>query len=288
MKHLRSYLSALVILLCLPGIHAQDDLSLPISLDKITDNLYQLMGGRGSNGGVIIGDNAVLVIDAKMNEASVNQTLDAIKKLTDKPVKYLVNTHSDGDHIQGNRYFPATVTFIAHENCREDFFKLNFGRASDWDDPRYFPFVPSITFTDQLDIWLGKSKVELHYFGVGHTTGDAIVYCPSSKTAFVADLYFEGRPQLIHSMKGGNSFDYVKSMKLMLEKLDAETFLSGHSDPVGRAEIKKHIQEMEGRQEEVKVLVKDGKTQEEVLAKFTENEKRLVTSIYQELSATSE
>lgn len=286
MKHLISLFAGLFLCLLAIDLSAQENRTQPITLDKIADNLYQLKGGRGSNGGVIVGDNAVLVIDAKMDESSVSQTLDAIKELTDKPVKYVVNTHSDGDHIQGNRYFPAAVTFIAHENCRKDFFKENFGRASDWDDPRFYPFVPSLTFSDQLDIWLGKSKVELHYFGVGHTTGDVIVYCPDTKIAFVADLYFEGRPQLIHSAKGGNSFEYVKSMKLMLESLDAETFLSGHSDPVGRADIKMHIQEMEARQVKVKALLKDGKNQEAVLAQFDENEKRLVTSIYQELAAS--
>jgi glyoxylase-like metal-dependent hydrolase (beta-lactamase superfamily II) len=287
MKHLISLFAGMFLCLFAIDLSAQENRTQPITLDKISDKLYQLKGGRGSNGGVIVGDNAVLVIDAKMDETSVSQTLDAIKELTDKPVKYVVNTHSDGDHIRGNRYFPATVTFIAHENCRNDFFKVNFGRASDWDDPRFYPFVPSLTFSDQMDIWLGKSKVELHYFGVGHTTGDLIVYCPATKIAFVADLYFEGRPQLIHSAKGGNSFEYVKTMKKMLESLDADTFLSGHSDPVGRADIKKHIQAMEARQEKVKAHLKDGKTQEEVLAQFDENEKRLITSIYQELASSN-
>jgi glyoxylase-like metal-dependent hydrolase (beta-lactamase superfamily II) len=288
MKHLIFLLSATSLLLYTQGLNAQGSPNEPITLEKIAENIYQLKGGRGSNGGVIVGDDAVLVIDAKMNEASVLQTMEAIEELTDKPLRYLVNTHSDGDHIQGNRYFPASVMIIAHENCRDDFFKRNFGRASDWDEPQFYPFVPSITFSEQLDIWMGKSKVELHYFGVGHTSGDAVVYCPAAKIAFVADLYFAERPQLIHSAKGGNSFEYVKSMKKMLETLDAETFLSGHSEPAGRADLKKHLQEMEARQEKVKVLLKDGMTQEKVLAAFDPSEKRLITSVYQELTAATE
>ncbi len=54
---------------------------------------------------------------------TVDQVIKGLRKITDKPVKYLVNTHSDGDHVTGNRYFPQTVTFIAHENCRKDFFR---------------------------------------------------------------------------------------------------------------------------------------------------------------------
>ncbi len=262
---------------------AQEREASPVTLDKVAENVYQILGGKGSNGGLIIGENAVLLIDAKMNVESVNQTIEAIKKLTNKPIRYLVNTHSDGDHIMGNRYFPGSVTFIAHENCRDDFFKENFGRESDWGEPEFYPFTPSLTFNENMNVWLGKDKIELHYFGVGHTTGDIVVFYPEEKTAFMGDQYFATRPQLIHSHKNGNSFEYVKTMTKMIETLDAETFLSGHSDPVGRAEIEFHIQAMVARQEKVKEAIGLDKTLEQVLEEFNENEARLVTSIYNEI-----
>jgi cyclase len=265
-------------------LEAQERAVSPVSLDKITERVYQLMGGRGSNGGVIIGENAVLVVDSKMDEVSVNQSIEAISQMTDKPIKYLVNTHSDGDHIMGNRYYPATITFIAQENCRDDFFKENFGRESDWDEPQFYPFTPSITFSEKLDVWIGKDLVELYYFGVGHTTGDLVVYVPEDKIAFVGDQYFMERPQLIHSNKNGNSFAHVKTLTRMLETLDAETFLSGHSDPVGRSEIEKHIQTMIDRQIAVQECIDQEKTLEETLAEFNENEARLVSSIYGEIA----
>ena len=90
--------------------------------------------------------------------------------------------------------------------------------------------------------------------------------------------------QLIHSNKNGNSFEYVKTVTKMLEILDAEIFASGHGDPVGRDDIKKHIQVMVERQNKVKELVGQGKTLEEVLGEFDENESRLVTSIYNEIT----
>jgi glyoxylase-like metal-dependent hydrolase (beta-lactamase superfamily II) len=279
------YTAALILLVFTWAIvSAQERETPPITLEKISGDVYQILGGSGSNGGVIFGENEVLVIDSKMNEESVNQTIKAIKDLTDKPIEYLVNTHSDGDHIMGNRYFPGSVTFIAHKNCREDFFKVNFGRESDWDEPEFYPFTPSISFKKNLNLWLGTEKVELHYFGVGHTTGDIVVYHPEQKVAFIGDLYFSGRPQLIHSVKNGNSFQYVITMIRMLETLDAETFASGHSDPVGREEIKKHIQLMVERQNKVKALVSKDLTLEEVLKEFDENEVRLVTSIYNEVT----
>lgn len=262
---------------------AQDRETPPVTLDQVSENIFQILGGSGANGGLIVGENAVLVVDSKMNEESVIQTIDAIKKLTDKPIKYLVNTHSDGDHIMGNRYFPESVIFIAHINCRDDFFKVNFGRESDWGEAEFYPFTPSICFTEKMNVWMGKDKVELHYYGVGHTTGDAVVYFPEDKIAFLGDQYFNTRPQLIHSNKNGNSFEHVKTLSNMLEALDAEVFLSGHSDPVGRKEIEKHIQSMVERQNKVKELMKEDKSLEQTLEAFNENEARLVTSIYNEI-----
>ena len=272
----------LLVLSCFQ-LTAQEREVSPVTLQKITEHVYQVNGGQGSNGGAIIGENAVLLIDSKMNEESVNQTISAVKELTDKPIKYLFNTHSDGDHIMGNRYFPGTTIFLAHLNCRDDFFKENFGRASDWGEPEFYPFTPSITFTKEMELWLGKDKVEFYYFGVGHTTGDAFVYFPEEKVVFMGDMYFASRPQLIHSIKNGNSFEYVNTVNRMLEALDAEIFLSGHSEPADRDGIKKHMQLMVERQEKVKELIQEGKTREETLAAFSENEARLVTSIYNEI-----
>lgn len=283
MKTIRISGTVLLLLITSMVLSAQERETPPVSLDKVSESVYQILGGSGSNGGVIVGENAVLLVDAKMNEESVNKTIEAVNKLTNKPIRYLVNTHSDGDHIMGNRYFSSSVTFIAHENCRNDFFKENFGRESDWDEPEYFPFTPSVTFKEKLNIWLGKDKVELHYFGVGHTTGDAVVYFPEDKIAFLGDQYFNTRPQLIHSNKDGNSFEHVRTLTLMLETLDAETFLSGHSDPAGRADIEKHIQSMVDRQLAVEKCISQDLTLEKTLEEFNENETRLVTSIYNEL-----
>jgi len=256
----------------------------PVKLDKLSDSLFQILGGRGANGGVFIGDDGVLVIDTKMNEESVEQTLAEIKKVTDKPIKYLVNTHSDGDHVAGNIFFPQSVMIVAHENCRQEFFHpRRDGQPSEWNNPELVPFVPSLTFRHKMDIYLGSKKVELWYFGVGHTTGDTVVYFPEEKTAFLGDQIFMGRPQLIHSYKGGNSFEHVKTLTKMLETLDAERFCSGHSDPIDRSTVQHHIQEMMKIQAKVKTLIEQGKSLEEVKQEFEENQARLIEAIFNEI-----
>jgi glyoxylase-like metal-dependent hydrolase (beta-lactamase superfamily II) len=257
---------------------------LPVGLEKISEGLYQILGGSGANGGVYIGENGVLVIDAKMDKDSVDKTIEEIKKITDKPIKYLVNTHSDGDHTAGNKFFPDTVIIIAQENCRKEMLLPNRnGSPSEWTKPELAPFLPSITFRDKMDIYLGSKDVQLWHFGVGHTTGDAVVYFPEERVAFLGDQYFLGRPQLIHSYKGGNSFEHVKTLEKMLATLNAEKFCSGHSDIVGRSEIKKHIEQIKEMQGKVKSLIEKNKTLEEIKKEFEQNQSALVESIYNEL-----
>jgi len=256
----------------------------PVEFRKISDRLFEIAGGSGAQGGAYIGDDGVLVIDAKMDKDSVGQVVEGIKQITDKPIKYLVNTHGDGDHIVGNRYFPETVTIVAHENCRKDFFLPGrSGVASEWTKPDLAPFVPSLTFSEKMDIHLGSKTVELWYFGVGHTTGDTVVYFPEEKTAFIGDQIFLGRAQLIHSYKGGDSFEHVKTLTKMLGTIDAEKFCSGHSEMTNRAGIENHIGQMKKRQEKIRALIARGKSTDEIKGEFEQGESRLVESICDEI-----
>jgi glyoxylase-like metal-dependent hydrolase (beta-lactamase superfamily II) len=200
-----------------------------------------------------------------------------------------VNTHGDGDHIVGNRYFPKTVAIIAHENCRKDFFLPGRnGAASEWNKPDLAPFVPSLTFNEKMNIHLGSKTVELWYFGVGHTTGDTVVYFPEEKTAFIGDQIFLARAQLIHSYKGGNSFEHVRTLSKMLDTIEDKKFCSGHSEMTNRAGIENHIGRMKDRHEKVKALIDKGKNIDEIKREFEENEARLIEAICNEVKKPSQ
>lgn len=150
----------------------------------------------------------------------------------------MVNTHIDGDHVAGNRFFPISVIFVAHENCRKDFLHPGRkGEPSSWNDPELVPYIPSVTFSKKMDLYADPKKVELWYFGIGHATEDSVVYFPHERIAFVNDQIFKGRTRPIHSYKGGNSFKHVETLEKMLETLDAEKFHSGHTEVMGRDEI---------------------------------------------------
>ena len=275
--------TALFLLLYLTSAGQQQEVQ-PLTVEKISDKLYQLVGGRGANAGMYIGENDVLIIDAKMDKETVEAIFTAVDGFTNKPVKYLVNTHSDGDHVNGNEFFPEDVIIIAHENCRAEFFHSGRdGSASRWNDKKLQKFIPQLTFNDKMQLHLGGTPVELHYFGVGHTTGDIVLYFPEEKTAFIGDQVFFGRPQLIHSYKGGNSFEHVKTTERILASLDAEQFCSGHADIKTRADIEKHLVEIKAFQQKVKSLLDSGKNLEEIQSGFKPDEKNLVETVFNEL-----
>jgi cyclase len=268
---------------------AQQQEPKPVRLNKISETLYEVLDGKGARGGVFIGDNGIMVIDAKQDEVSVRQTLDEIAKISDKPIRYLVNTHSDGDHVTGNQFFPASVTIVSHENCRKEFFvPKRDGSPSDWNKPELIPFVPSVTFNDRMDLYSGLHKAELFYFGVGHTTGDAVVYFPEQKVAFIGDQVFTGRPQLIHAYKGGNSFEHVRTLARMLKALDAEKFFSGHSEMLDRAGIQKHMDEMKGLQDKVRSMAGTSKSLDEIKKEFEPGQGALVETIFNEIKTNKD
>ena len=136
-----------------------------------------------------------------------------------------------------------------------------------------------------MDLYVDPKKVELWYFGTGHTTGDIVVYFPDEQIAFIGDQVFEGRVQLIHSYKGGNSFEHVRNLEKMLETLNAERFYSGHSDALDRNKIRAHISEMKELQSRVSGFAKNNYTLENIKKEFRSDQGNLVEAIYNELSA---
>ena len=127
--------------------------------------------------------------------------------------------------------------------------------------------LPNITFSERLSLYLGgvlrSKRIDLFYFGPAHTDGDAVVYFPDEKVAFIGDLIFIGRDPLIHRHKNGSSFGLVKVLKAILN-LDAEIFVHGHGDLATKKEILGVIQTVEEKQIRIQALVKEGKTLDQV------------------------
>ena len=233
---------------------------LPVSVQNVKGNIYQVKGGVGANTGFFIGEKEVLIIDAKMTEDTAKQMIAEVKKLTPNPISYITLTHSDGDHVNGLVGFPRGTNIISHEKTRAHM-------ENAFQSAREREYLPNIAFSEKLSLYLGgiprSTRVDLFYFGPAHTDGDAVVYFPDQKVAFIGDLIFIGRDPLIHRHKNGSSFGLVKVLKAILN-LDAEIFVHGHGDLATKKEILGVIQSVEDKQIRIKALVKEGKTLDQV------------------------
>lgn len=230
----------------------------PITLEKIAEGIYQVKGGSGANCGVVIGEKEIMIIDAKMSEESAKQMLAETGKISPLPVRVLVFTHSDGDHVNGITGFPTDIKILAHEETKrymDEAFKDEKQRA-------YLPLIKTFA-SEGPEYDLGGLKIQLLYFGPAHTSGDIVVFCPKEKVVFLGDLFFSGRDPLVHRHKNGSSFGLVNVLKTVL-KLDAATFLSGHADKATRADVEALVKSIEERQARIKTLIAEGKTLDEV------------------------
>ncbi len=231
-----------------------------LAAHKITESVYEVRGGSGANAGFIITDTEVLAVDAKMSAESARDMLAAIREITDKPVSSLLITHSDGDHVNGIPGFPREIGIIAHGNSLKYMGEVLEPEAGT-------PMRKVQTFAKALAIHSGTPLVRLLHFGPAHTEGDAVVFIPEEKIAFLGDLIFIGRDPLIHKHKNGSSLGLVKVLKSVLE-LDAEIFLHGHGAPAGREDIQEFITTLEDKQNTIRSLIEEDKSLEEVKAIF--------------------
>jgi glyoxylase-like metal-dependent hydrolase (beta-lactamase superfamily II) len=236
----------------------------PLTVQEITKSLYLVKGGSGANAGFYVTGEEVLVIDAKMSVDSAAAMLAEIRKVTPKPVTTIIITHSDGDHINGLPGFPKGLKIVAHENVKRDMEKAAV------DLPALKDYLPTLTYTSELTLLdTGSLDLRLRNYGPAHTDGDSVVYFRPDKAAFAGDLVFVGRDPLVHRHKNGNSFGYVKTLGAMLEALPpVETFLSGHADPLTRADIEGLKRSMSEKQAQVKAMIAEGKSLADIKKAF--------------------
>lgn len=232
----------------------------PVTVHQISKNVYEVRGGAGANTAFIVGDNEVYVVDAKMTEQSAKDMIGAIKKTTNKPIKHLLVTHSDGDHVNGIPGFPEKIEIITHENSAKNIDKAN--ESGQIKIP-----LPDITFSNQLNLHDGDLEINLLYFGTAHTDGNIVVYIPSDRIAIIGDLFFKGMDPLIHKHKNGTSAGLVTVLQEMVG-LDAEIYMSGHAEPVEKAEIEGLKKSVMEKREKVASMIRNGKNLEDIKTAF--------------------
>ena len=168
-----------------------------ISFDAIGPGLHAFTAEGDPNSGVIVGDDCAMVVDAQATPVMARQVIDRVANITDKPIKYVLLTHYHAVRVLGASAYAgaeilasaATRALIA-ERGKQDM-DSEIGRF-----PRLFRAVesipgltwPSLTFPDQMSVWLGRREVRIMHIGRGHTAGDVIAYVPDANVVFSGDL----------------------------------------------------------------------------------------------------
>lgn len=211
---------------------------LPFILKKVGPGIYAAIDGpkgrSGSNAGFVIGDNGVLVIDAFWHPAATRALVAQIRKITSKPIRYLVNTHYHIDHTGGDQVLRnAGAIIIAHRNVRAWVRTQNQHLLGKFLTPQYARQIahldrPDITTRHRMEVWLGQREVVISPLE-GHTGGDLVISVPDAHVIFCGDIFWN---HVSPNMIDGNTAQWIASTDRLVHVPDAAgtTFVPGHGD----------------------------------------------------------
>lgn len=230
--------------------------------------VYMLDGQGDFTGGNIaacVGDDGLLLVD-NMFAKEMPKVMGKLKSLSDKPVRFAINTHFHGDHNNGNEILSSTATIIGHT-------KLHQRLAAK--KPALSPkSLPMITFSDSLIMHFNNEEIRLIHLPAGHTDNDVVVYFVTSKVVHMGDMFFFGMFPAVYKDGGGD----IKHLVVNLEKIskmlppDAKV-IPGHGDLATADDLKKYIEMLKETISIVESGIKKGKTsdqlvKEKVLSKY--------------------
>jgi glyoxylase-like metal-dependent hydrolase (beta-lactamase superfamily II) len=168
-----------------------------ITFKEIGRDLYAFTAQGDPNSGIIVGDDGVIVIDAQATPVAAQQVIKRVRKVTDKPIKYVVLSHYHAVRVLGASAYGAQE-IIASDTCRAMIAERG---QEDWDSeygrfPRLFQAAesvpgltwPTLTFKRSMTLYLGKRRVELRFIGRAHTAGDIVAYVPDANVVFSGDI----------------------------------------------------------------------------------------------------
>jgi glyoxylase-like metal-dependent hydrolase (beta-lactamase superfamily II) len=176
-----------------------------VSFTKLSDNAYAYTAEGDPNTGVIVGDDAVMVIDTQATPVMAQDVIRRIREVTDKPIRYVVLSHYHAVRVLGASAYGAEQVIASRDTYDLIVERGEADKASEIGRfPRLFQAVesvppgltwPTITFTGRMSIWLGRLEVQLLQLGRGHTKGDTVAWLPEQKILFSGDLVeFDATP----------------------------------------------------------------------------------------------
>ncbi len=234
---------------------------------QLAPNLYVLFG-VGGNVAALIGDDGTVIVDDQFAPMAP-KIRAALALLTDKSVRFIVNTHWHGDHSGGNEAFGRSGSvIIAQENTRKrlstkqfvDFFKME-------SPPAPAAALPVVTFTDSVDLHLNGEDVSIVHVANAHTDSDAVLYFRTANAVHTGDVFTTGGYPFIDTGSGGSIDGLIAASASILARIDANTkVIPGHGPVANKTDIQERQQMLIAVRERIASLLRKRKTLSQVIA----------------------
>jgi len=290
-------LLAALMLIAVPSSYAQDPVwdanKVVMISEKLGDGVYAYYSSEAkvkeskgipvaTSGGFIIGDKGVMVIDTMLNKRLYDQVHALIRKVTDKPIIYAVNTSYHGDHSYGNMYLPEDTRVIQHQFTRQyveshfeadtQFMMQNFGTGRGIEDIRPVEADVLIHKGGELTIDLGGKSVTILDFGFAQTGGDLFIWEPESKVMWTGNPVVTVKPSLPWLLDG-HLVETMVSLQKVYDFLPVDArVVPGHGSVIMRKDLKWHIDYLATVKKEVEAAIEDGLSLEQTVERVKMNE----------------
>jgi len=269
----------LAIYLAAPRLLAQPDFSkVQIKVTKVAGAVYMLEG-NGGNIGVSVGDDGIVIVDDQFAPLA-GKIREALKSISDKPIRFVLNTHFHGDHAGGNVEFGKEATIIAHENVRK---RLAEGTVIAGETKPAEPAsLPVITFNDRATVHVNGEDIRAIHFPHGHTDGDSVILFPKSNVVHMGDDFVTYGFPYVDVRSGGSVSGIIAGCEKVLGMTSPDVkFIPGHGPISTPADVRKYVEMMKATRALVADALKGGKTVDEIkkdhlLAKYDDYSKGFI------------
>jgi len=232
-----------------------------LQIRGVKDGLYVIPGFDGGQSGgnvaVRVTDGGVIIVDNKF-PYSFDFITEQVRKVTDQPIKYVLNTHHHDDHSGSNADFLPTAEVIAHKNARANIVRNNQ------------PGPPRVIFADETAVFVGGAEVQMFHFGRGHTNGDAVAYFPDLRTVHTGDLIVFGQRLDGSTLSpfwdfgnGGSVLEWPATLTGLLA-LDFDTVIPGHGPLLTKDDVRIFRGKMEIVIDRVRTEIAAGATRDDI------------------------
>jgi cyclase len=213
------------------ALSAQRDWSrIDIEVTELAPGIHRLFVANSVAVVMAHGDDGVLLVDAAY-EQSAPRLLEEMKKISDAPLRHLINTHLHGDHTGGNLQIGKGANIIAHASVREVLSKEQ--RRGEQIIPPFPDAALPSTFVDgEMELSFNRQNILLTHFAGGHTQGDVVVFFPVSKVLVLGDLLFAGYFPFVDISAGGHPLRFLDNVVQVMEKYPEDVIIVGGHGPV--------------------------------------------------------